>query len=194
MLTPKISGIFDCRKYDQSGKKAHDQREMLAETDNVTFGALVPINDVPEVFITNGKLDEFCKPKATKKERAAASQEGRDPVDDVVSVKFKIGQNCKWYDKHAKPIDKPSNVELDARRYNVQIDFTRKEKNAANPLAPSGYWVNAIMISPIEANPFQGQAFEEAEDENDAPAEQPEQKPKPKTESGKKEDDDDLPF
>ena len=56
MLTPKMGGIFDCRKYDQSGKKTHDQRELLADTDNVTFSALIHINDVPEVFKVNGNL------------------------------------------------------------------------------------------------------------------------------------------
>ena len=61
-------------------------------------------------------------------------------------------------------MQRPTNAELEANRYNVQIDFTRKAKNDANPLSPSGYWVNNIMISPIEQNPFAGQAFEEGDD------------------------------
>ena len=171
MLTPKMGGIFDCRKYDQSGKLAHDQRALLADTDNVTFSALVPIDQVPEVFLVNGSLDEFAKPKASKREREAAQAENRQPVCDVVSVKFKIGANCKWFDKFAKPCSRPTNAELEANRYNVQIDFTKKEKDATNPLRPSGYWVNSIMISPIEANPFSGQAFEEEDNDPDtAPA------------------------
>ena len=179
MLTPKISGIFDGRKYDQSGKKAHDQRELLADTDNVTFSALLPLNGgIPEVFMQNGKLDEFCKTKASKRERLAAAEEQRDPVDDVVAVKFKIGANCKWFDKFARPMQRPTNAELEANRYVVQIDFTRKDKNPAMPLRPSGYWVNAIMVSPIEQNPFAGQAFESEDDDtdeeqNNAPAPEP---------------------
>ncbi len=164
MLTPKIGGIFDCRKYDQSGKLAHEQRQLLADTDNVTFSALIPIDQVPEVFMTNGALDEFAKPKASKREREVAQVENRQPVCDVVSVKFKIGANCNWFDKYAKPCARPANEELEKNRYMVQLDFTKKNKDLANPLKPSGYWVNSIMINPIEANPFSGQAFEEDND------------------------------
>jgi len=179
MLTPKICGIFDCRKYDPSGKLAHDQRQLLADTDNVTFSALIKIDQVPDVFkkkitletpVTElmDKFDNFVVPKSSKKEREAAKAENREPVCDVVSVKFKIGANCKWFDKYAKPCARPTNAELESKRYMVQLDFTKKEKDLAQPLKPSGYWVNSIMINPIEANPFAGQAFEEDNDpEND---------------------------
>ena len=180
MLTPKIGGIFDCRKYDQSGKLAHDQRQLLADTDNVTFSALIPIDKVPDVFkkkltletpVTEilDKFDDFVIPKSSKKEREAAKAENRQPVCDVVSVKFKIGANCKWFDKYAKPCARPTNAELESKRYMVQLDFTRKDKDLAQPLKPSGYWVNSIMINPIEANPFAGQAFEEDNDPENEP-------------------------
>lgn len=185
MLTPKIGGIFDCRKYDQSGKLAHDQRQLLADTDCVTFSALIPIDQVPDVFkkkltletpVTEllDKFDNFVVPKYSKKEREAAKAENREPVCDVVRVKFKIGANCKWFDKYAKPCARPTNAELESKRYMVQLDFTKKEKDLAQPLKPSGYWVNSIMINPIEANPFAGQAFEEDNDpENDPPVNTP---------------------
>ena len=162
MLTPKFGGIFDCRKYDQSGKLAHDQRQLLADTDNIAFSAIVPADAVPEVFMVNGQLDEFARPKASKREREAAAAEGREPRLDVVAVKFKIGANARWFDASAQPMQRPTNAELEANRYQVQIDFTRKEKDPAQPLKPSGYWVNNIMISKIESNPFVGQAFEQA--------------------------------
>ena len=204
MLTPKICGIFDCRKYDQSGKLAHDQRQLLADTDNVTFSALIQIDQVPDIFkkkitletpVTElmDKFDDFVVPKSSKKEREAAKAENREPVCDVVSVKFKIGANCKWFDKYAKPCARPTNAELESNRYMVQLDFTKKEKDLAQPLKPSGYWVNSIMINPIEANPFAGQAFEEDNDpENEptvnTPAAAPAQDPASATAK------DDLPF
>lgn len=180
MLTPKIGGIFDCRKYDQSGKLAHDQRQLLADTDCVTFSALIPIDQVPDVFkkkltletpVTEllDKFDDFVVPKSSKKEREAAKAENREPVCDVVRVKFKIGANCKWFDKYARPCARPTNAELEKNRYMVQLDFTKKEKDLAQPLKPSGYWVNSIMINPIEANPFAGQAFEEDNDPENEP-------------------------
>ena len=135
MLTPKICGILDCRKYDQSGKLAHDQRQLLADTENVTFSALIPIDQVPDVFkkkltlktpVTEmlDKFDDFEVPKSSKKEREAAQAENRQPVCDVVSVKFKIGANCKWFDKYARPCESPTNAELESKRYMVQLDFT----------------------------------------------------------------------
>ena len=204
MLTPKICGIFDCRKYDQSGKLAHDQRQLLADTDNVTFSALIPIDKVPDMFkkkitletpVTElmDKFDDFVVPKSSKKEREAAKAENREPVCDVVSVKFKIGANCKWFDKYAKPCARPTNAELESKRYMVQIDFTKKEKDLAQPLKPSGYWVNSIMINPIEANPFAGQAFEDDNDhENEPPVNTPAATPAQATASAPSKDD--LPF
>lgn len=204
MLTPKIGGIFDCRKYDQSGKLAHDQRQLLADTDNVTFSALIPIDQVPDIFkkkitletpVTElmDKFDDFVVPKSSKKEREAAKAENREPVCDVVSVKFKIGANCKWFDKYAKPCARPTNAELESNRYMVQLDFTKKEKDLAQPLKPSGYWVNSIMINPIEANPFAGQAFEEDNDhENEPTVNTPAAAPAQATASAPAKDD--LPF
>ena len=204
MLTPKIGGIFDCRKYDQSGKLAHDQRQLLADTDNVTFSALIQIDHVPDIFkkkitletpVTElmDKFDDFVVPKSSKKEREAAKAENREPVCDVVSVKFKIGANCKWFDKYARPCARPTNAELESKRYMVQLDFTKKEKDLAQPLKPSGYWVNSIMINPVEANPFAGQAFEEDNDpENEPTVNTPAAAPSQPTASAPAKDD--LPF
>ena len=204
MLTPKIGGIFDCRKYDQSGKLAHDQRQLLADTDNVTFSTLIPIDQVPDIFkkkitletpVTElmDKFDDFVVPKSSKKEREAAKAENREPVCDVVSVKFKIGANCKWFDKYARPCARPTNAELESKRYMVQLDFTKKEKDLAQPLKPSGYWVNSIMINPVEANPFSGQAFEEDNDhENELQVNTPAASPAQAPASAPAKDD--LPF
>lgn len=201
MLTPKIGGIFDCRKYDQSGKLAHDQRQLLADTDNITFSALFPIDQVPDVFMANGTLDDFAKPKASKRERQAAQNENREPVCDVVSVKFKIGANCKWFDKYAKACARPTNAEIESKRYMVQIDFTKKDKDLAQPLKPSGYWVNSIMINPIEENPFSGQAFQEDNAQgNETTGNEPQvntpaaAQPQPKPIVAMEVEDDDLPF
>ena len=97
--------------------------------------------------------------------REIAEREGREAVCDVVSVKFKIGLNCKWFDKFAKAMDRPTNAVLEGSRWQAQIDFTKKEKDPNKPLSPSGYWANAIMVCPIEQNPFSGQAFESAANE-----------------------------
>lgn len=173
MLTPKMSGIFDCRKYDQSGKLTHEQRPMLADTDNIAFSAIFPINQVPDMFKKDGQNDSMLKLKPSRKEREAAKAEGREPANDVAVAKFKIGANTRWFDKYGKPSERPTNSELEEGRWNVQIDFTKREKDDAQPLKPSGYWVNCIMIAKVEQNPFEGQAFEteERQDEPKADAE-----------------------
>ena len=160
MLTPKMSGIFDCRAYDKTGKLDHKSRRMLSDTDNVTFSAIFALDAVPEQFMRNGNLDEFCRMKASKREREAAEAEGREAVPDVAAAKFKIGQSTKWYDRHGQACARPTNQELEEGRYNVQIDFVRRDRDENDPLKPSGYWVNAIMICKADENPFQGQEFE----------------------------------
>ena len=167
MLTPKMSGLFDVRTYDGKTKE-HAARQMKADTDNIVFSALYLKDELPDCFKVNGAPDPLLKERATRKERNAAEAEGRKPMLDAYAATFKIGANCKWIDKYGKPSDRPTNTELEENRWNVQIDFARKEKDEANPLKPSGYWVNAIMVAKVENNPFDGQAFE-AEPEADDP-------------------------
>lgn len=159
MLTPKMSGLFDVRNYDGKTKE-HAARQMKADTDNIVFSALYLKSELPDVFKLNGQPDILLKERATRKERQAAEIEGREAVMDALAVTFKIGQGTKWFNKYGKPCDRPTNAELEQKRWNVQIDFARREKDPSNPLKPSGYWVNAIMIAEVEENPFDGQAFE----------------------------------
>lgn len=158
MLTPKISGIFNCRKYDQTGKKQREQRELMADTDNVTLSATFGMNEIPECL---QGLDEFMKPIVSRKEREDAEHENRQVQTDRVAVRFKIGQRTNWFDKTAKPCARPTNEELDGKRFMVQLDFVKREKDPANPLKASGLWVNNIMYTEITNNPFAGQAFEQ---------------------------------
>lgn len=188
MLTPKLGGIFDCRKFDNSKKLTHEQRQMVGENDTITFNALLPIDGLDECFKTNGQIDECNKPKANREEREKAAAENREPKANSVAVKFKIHPNAKWFDKHAKPMQKPTNEELEAYRWNVQIDFTKKAKDQQNPLAPSGYWVNSIMAAKIENNPFEGCPFETSDEIEDDPQEQEQ------TQGQTQEQVTDLPF
>lgn len=160
MLTPKFRGYFNCRKYDQSGKLAHDQRQMLADTDNITVAGVFALAEVPDVFrLSDGSLDAFVRLRASRSEREKAQAENRQPNNDQATVSIKIAANCRWFDKFGNPCSRPTNADLEARRYNVQVEFTRKAKVEGNPLAPSGYWANAIMFEEVMDNPFAGQAF-----------------------------------
>lgn len=164
MLTPKISGIFNCRKYDQTGKRPYEQRELMADTDNVTFSTTFGMNEIPECL--QGATDNM-KPIVSRKEREDAEHDGRQPQADRVAVRFKIGQRTNWFDKNAKPCARPTNEELDGKRFMVQLDFVKREKDPANPLKASGLWVNSIMYAEITNNPFAGQAFEQDTEEQE---------------------------
>lgn len=171
MLTPKISGLFDVRDYDGKTKE-HNLRKMKAETDNIAFSAVFDKNALPECFIVNDKPDELLKERVSRREKESAEREGRQAVPDMYAAGFKISPTTKWFDKYAKSIDKPLNEELEQNRWMVQIDFVRREKDPLQPLKPSGYWVNAIMVAKQEQNPFEGQAFEIAADEPEAETEE----------------------
>lgn len=166
MQTEKITGFFDVRKYDKRVERK--DRKILADTENITFSASFAVGNLPEIFKAGGNPDEFVKLYSSRDEVRAAEAEGRQPVADRASVKFKIGANARWFDKYGKATTKPSNEELDSNHYEVQIDFKRKAKNPDDDKAPSGYWVNAIMFRKQEDNPFAGQAFEEEPEQVDA--------------------------
>lgn len=162
MQTEKISGYFDVRKYDK--KVDRKDRKILGENDNITFNTSFSLADLPHMFKTGNAPDEFVKLYSSRDEVRNAEAERRDAVYDRASIKFKIGANAHWFDKFGKATTKPSNEELDGEHFDVQIDFKRRAKNPDDDKAPSGYWVNAIMIRKKDANPFAGQAFEEEDD------------------------------
>lgn len=197
MLTPKMSGLFDCREFDGKTKE-HSARRLKADTENIVFSAMFIKEELPDQFKVNGAPDPMLKERSTKKERAAAAAENRQPVLDAFVAAFKIGQTTKWFDKYGHATDRPTNEELETERWNVQIDFSRREKDPSNPLKASGYWVNAIMVAKVESNPFEGQAFEQApEDDAEQDSEDEAQKPQPLPSVSaevKSEGDDDLPF
>lgn len=159
MLTPKISGIFDVRDYD--GKtKDRQARRMKADTDNIVFSSVFAKSELPDQFKVNGAPDTLLRQRSSRAEKQAAEATGREPELDMYVVPFKISPTTSWFDRHGKTCSRPTNEELEASKWDVQIDFVRREKDPLNPLKPSGYWVNAIMISKREENPFEGQEFE----------------------------------
>lgn len=149
---------------------------MCADTDNIAFSSLFALNEVPECFLIGGQPDSLLKQRVSRREKEAAEREGRQPVVDSLAASFKISPNTKWFDKYGKACTRPTNVELEGSRWMVQIDFARREKDPTNPLKPSGYWVNAIMIAKVEENPFEGHEFEH-------PTDQPQQPQQPSDEA-----------
>lgn len=175
MKTGKQTAIFDCKRFNQ--KLPKEQWQIVADTDNITCSITFARSELPDIFKINGKPDSFVTLYASKTEREDAARQNRETVADRAAVRFKIGQNCRWFDKFGKSCQRPANVNLDSKRFEVNIDFARKDKVPGNPLAPSGYWANAIMFREIDDCPFAGEEFEK--DEEPTETEQPAQQAQP---------------
>lgn len=170
MRTEKMTGFFDVRQYAKNVDREH--RDMIAEGSQFTFKATFAIAELPELFKQGGQPDTFVHLYASKSERENAQAQGRQPIADRAIVTFKIGKNCRWFDKFGQSTAKPTNAELDECQYEVLIDFARKPKNPNDERAASGYWVNAMMFKRAE-NPFEGCSLaEECEEPDSAPVAQ----------------------
>lgn len=161
MQTGKQTAIFDCKKYN--AKLSKEQWRVLGDTENVQCTITYALAELPDMFKQDGQPDEFVRLYASKTEKENAQHENRAAVNNRAAVRFKVGANCKWFDKYGHACERPHNTELDGKRFEVNIDFARKAKQPGNNLAPSGYWANAIMYREIEECPFAGQEFEKDE-------------------------------
>lgn len=165
MKTEKMTGFFDVRQYAKNVDREH--RDMIAEGSQFTFKATFAIAELPDLFKKDGQPDVFVNIYASKSERENAQAQNRQPIADRAILTFKIGKNCRWFDKFGRETAKPTNAELDGCQYEVLIDFARKPKSPNDERAASGYWVNAIMFRRAE-NPFEGHSLADAGEEPDS--------------------------
>lgn len=187
-MTEKKSARFDVRRYDERLPK--EQRQILADTENVTVTITYQLAELPSQYRTpQNTPDEFVRVYQSKEAKAANA-----PADRA-AIKFKVGANCKWFDKYGHETQRPTNADLEKMEVEVQICYTRKERNASKPTAPCGYWANGIMYRETGNGMFAGVEFEK--DETDTPedmdaAAAPAPQPAP---AGAQDDaDDELPF
>lgn len=174
MQTDKLIAVFDCKQYN--AKLPKEQWRVLSNDETVQLTITYSINQLPDDFKQEGQPDEFLRLYTSKAEKESAAKENRAAVSDRAAVRFKVGANCKWFDKYGKATKRPDNTELDGKRYEVVVDFARKPRDLSNKLAPCGYWANAIMFREVEDSPFAGKEFEK--DDTDAEPE-PTQEPAP---------------
>lgn len=168
MKTGKQTAVFDCKQYN--AKLPKEQWRMLSNDETVQMTITYAASELPDMFKINGQPDEFVRGYASKSEKENAAHEKRAVNNDRVAVRFKVGQNCKWFDKFGKATQRPDNTMLDGKKFEVNVDFARKAKSLTDKLAPCGYWANAIMYKEIEDNPFAGEEFEKDDADADAEA------------------------
>lgn len=175
MRMDDLSGYFDVREYKP--KKAQNERAFKAEDSMVTFGVAFDPEHLPK------ELANRAKTVQRKKDGSI-----------FMLVKFKIGKGCKWFEKQGgrvKEISRPSNEELDGKRYDVCVDF-RELNGDPKKLEACGYWVNAILITGVESSYFSdlNENEQETEQEKDMPVSDASQN----TQNENAENDEDLPF
>lgn len=184
MRTPKISGYFDVKVYRKG--VAHEDRQMKAETDAITFGATFAADACPE------ELRPYAKAYTSQKDG-----------QQRLRVDFKINDRCTWWqmqDGKAAQVAKPTNAELDGTRYVCMIDCKYIAPDPSDRLKACGLWANAVLFEPAQAaNPF-GDVTEYMPDAVPAPsAPAPAQAPRvepplPPLAANTTEDPDCLPF
>lgn len=131
----KITGWFDVKIYND--RVSRENWKLKGEDDQIAFTATFEAG-TPEArqFAAHGK--PYTDGNGNQR----------------VRVTFKIGGRCRWYDGQAQPVQKPSNAELDGKRFEVSIQYNELAADPANPKKPRGYWVNAIQFREADTNPF----------------------------------------
>ena len=131
----KIQGWFDVKIYND--RISRENWKLKGDDDQIAFTATFEAGSTEaRQFAAHGK--------------PYTDNNGNNRV----RVTFKIGGRCRWYDGQAQPVQKPSNAELDGKRYEVSIQYNELAADPTNPKKPRGYWVNAIQFREADTNPF----------------------------------------
>ena len=176
MRMDDLSGYFDVREYN--AKKAPNERAFKSADSMVTFGVAFDPERLPKELANRAKTVQRKKDGTT-----------------YMLVKFKIGKNCKWFEKQGgrvKEIERPANEELDGKRYDVCIDYRELNGDPTKQEA-CGYWVNAILIAEAESNYFADLNEQETEQEKEMPVSDASNNPQNEN-AGNAVTEEDLPF
>lgn len=134
-LTQTLTGWFDVKVYNERIQR--ENWKIKGDDDNISFGVTFAAGAPAAVnFAAYGKpyADSNGNPR--------------------LRVTFKIGPRCRWFDEQAKPVQKPSNIDLDGKPFEVVMQYNEVAGDPTNPKSPRGYWVNAIQFREVQQNPF----------------------------------------
>ena len=136
MRLDNVSGYFDCREFD--ARKAYADRQMKADTQQIAFTLNFTPDKLPEV------VAEFAK-----------ESEHNDGTR-YFKVRMKIGRKCEFLRKEkgfVRRIKRPTNEELDGKRWNVCLDFNVLYGDSDKKEA-RGYWLNGILLQGTQSDMF----------------------------------------
>lgn len=146
-IIQSLQGYFDVR--DFNAKKPREQWAIKGNDTTISFG--VKYETLPDEF------KQYAKPYTDRN------------GNQRYIVRFKIGANCKWFDKTGTVTPRPDNTYLDGKPFEVTIQYATLNGDPTKKEA-SGYWCNAIMFREVNTNPFDGIAFEAAPAAPEQPA------------------------
>lgn len=143
--TNKLTGYFDVKEYN--AKKPREQWKTKGNDEVISFGVI--FKECPAEF-----------------EKYAKEYQNKDG-EKRYAVKFKIGSKCRWFDKRAKNVERPTNDSLHNKRFECQLMYNQLDGDPSQKEA-SGYWVNAIQFSEYVENPFSSWvAYDEPEEKHE---------------------------
>lgn len=136
MRLDNVCGYFDCREFD--ARKAYQDRQMKADSQQIGFSLTFAPDQLPEV------VSEFAK-----------ESEHKDGTR-YFKVRMKIGRKCEFLRKEkgfVRRIKRPTNEELDGKRWNVCLDFNALHGDSDKKEA-RGYWLNGILLQGTQSDMF----------------------------------------
>ena len=145
-----LSGYFDCRVFRQGVAK--ENRPMKQDGDTVAFS--VGFAEYPKEFAADGGEQFIREAEVNGLKRWYVS--------------FKVGRICRFFGKDGSKIERPTNADLDGKRWDACLQYKVLNGDAAK-LEPRGFWADAIQLKPadeITFAPMEGQA----QGTTDAPA------------------------
>lgn len=156
MKTEKIKGFFDVRQYNERLPK--EQWKLVPDGENIAAVCVFEAGKVPE------DLQGYAKGYVSKQAREQGST-----TPDRMSVRFKIGRSCRFFNKYGEEVARPTHAELDGGSFYLKMDYRFIEPKPEQPKSPSGLWVNALMYEKEDTNPFAGEAFASREADGQDP-------------------------
>lgn len=192
----KLTGFFSVRQYKKGVPR--NEQAILPDGEQIAFIASIPFEQQPDEPAEIAAARPYGSPYEIRKEDGTVIKKLR--------LKIKIGgKYCQWYESTPNGLveHRPTNNEMDGKKYQVAIKYVFKDKKNDNPLAASGMWANAVAFREIRQAAFDENPFGDDEDFSNltptidptptqaaspvAPGETPEQ-------SGNEKKNGDLPF
>lgn len=127
MRTQLLSGYFDVKVFRQG--VARENRQFKNDGDTITFD--VGFAEEPTWIYADG-----------------GSKYVREAMVNGLKrwyVSFKVGRICRFFDKDGHQITRPSNKDLDGKRWDCVIQYKVLNGDAAK-LQPRGFWADAVQM------------------------------------------------